>query len=211
MNIMETATALALAQSFDRRTVGEGDIRAWHAIIGEIPADDVMEAIRRHYAEETDWIMPAHVRRIVRDIVRERAVAATKWAPGQYGVPKADALPELPHGERLTEADVSPKVLDLLTQLRASLPDVPRSKLFPREAYWEAQQRAFQGEATLNPHYRPEAAAEALRMSERADPDPAEVERAAKIADCRTSGPHDSGLHVVGCPDAGLPPETFKG
>lgn len=191
MNIMETANALGLAQSFDNRTVGEANVRAWHRLLADLDPALVTEAIERHYSSETAWIMPAHIIRLVGEIEAERARDARKWAAGQYGVPVADALPELPRGERLTEADVSPRVLELLSQLRATLPESPRSRLFPREAYWEQQQRAFQEQPTPNPLYRPEAAQEAQ-----------DIIRAADIADCRTAGPHDSGVHIETCPDA---------
>jgi len=193
MNIMQTSNALALAQAFDNRTVGEANVRAWHAILSELDADDVMEAIRRHYLAESAWIMPAHIVRLVGEIRREREKAARKWAPGQYGVPKDDPLPEIEHGARLTADDVSPEVLDLLMQLRATLPDVGREVLFPRQVAWEREQRAYRAAdgGEPNPHYRPRPA----------DPDPAEVVWAARIADCRTNGPHDSGLHIIGCPE----------
>lgn len=158
MNINETTKALALVQAFDNRTVGEVNVRAWHAILSDADAADVMEAIRLHYAERTDWIMPAHIRQSVRDIVRAREISP--WAPGQYGVKREEALPELPQGERLTADDISPSVVELLSQLRSALPEVDRARVFPRQAAWDREQRAFQrsqgGEP--NPAYRPTAA-----------------------------------------------------
>ena len=193
MNREETAHLLTAMASFDRRTLGPSDVIAWQRVVHDVDFADGIEAVQRHYAEHTDWMMPAHVRRIVRDIERERAVGARKWAPGQYGVPKDEALPEIEQGGRLTAADVSPAVLELLSQLRAELPDAPRERLFPRRVAWEREQRAYQAASggEPNPHYRPRAA----------DPDPVEVDLAARIADCRTNSPHDSGSHIIGCPE----------
>jgi len=205
MNLQEVTNALGLAQAFDNRTVGEGNVRAWHAVLSKLDGADVMEAIRRHYRTESAWIMPAHVVRIVGEIDRERAKAARQWAPGQYGIPKDEALPEIERVVRLTADDVSPAVLDLLSQLRAELPDVDRSKLFPRQAYWEQQQRTFaRPDAAANPLYRFTATADAKRILDEAERD--ETIRLegleTALAECRTNGPHDSGIHIVTCPVA---------
>jgi len=86
MNLKETNTALALVQAFDRRTVGEVDVRAWQSVLGDLEVADVMEAVRRHYADSSEWMMPAHVRRGVAEIVAERnRPEPSPYAPGQYG------------------------------------------------------------------------------------------------------------------------------
>lgn len=190
MNFEETANALALAQAYDNRTVGEANIRAWHLVLGDLDAGDVMEAIRRHHGTESAWIMPAHIVRLVGEIGRERAKAARQWAPGQYGVPKDEAAPEIERAERLTAADVSPRVVELLDQLRTELPDVPRERLFPREAYWDRQQRAHARQDATEP------------------PRPNLLEQARDW--CRANGAHDSGLHVDICPDATAAPVAAR-
>lgn len=182
MNLSETARLLSTIAAFNNRTIGEGDVVAWQSVLSDVPLADAEEAVRRHFAEQTDWLMPAHIRRGVRDIQRERDVAATKWAPGQFGVPKDEAMPEIERGARLTAADVSPKVVDLLSQLRAELPDVPRERLFPREAEWDRQQRAFARQTAAEP-MRPNILEQSRDM-------------------CRVNGPHDSGVHIDICPDA---------
>ena len=196
MNLTEAARLLTMIASFNNRTVGEGDVIAWQSVLTDVVLADGEEAVRRHFAEHTEWLMPAHVRRLVRDIERERSVAATEWAPGQYGVPKDQAVPELTRGERLEASDVSPEVLGLLSQLRAALPDVPRAKLFPREAFWDRAQQTFRRteEAAPNPHYRPTS----VWMPRAVFP-----EEGRDI--CRANGPHDSGVHVTLCPDADEP------
>lgn len=154
MNIGETSQALALAQAYDNRTVGEVNVRAWHAILGDFDAADVMEAIRRHYAASTEWMMPAHVRRIVGEIELERSKAARRWAPGQAGVAPEDALPALLPGE--VTIDMSPEVRRMIDALRERLESGDRTKLFPRQTYWEREQRAFSRSeaAEPNPFYR---------------------------------------------------------
>lgn len=218
MNIIETTNALALAQAYDNRTVGEANVRAWYLVLGDLAADDVMEAIRRHYLTETAWVMPAHINRLVGEIGQEREKAARKWAPGQHGVPLEQALPELPRGERLTAGDVSPRVLELLSQLRAVLPEAPREKLFPRQEAWKREQAAFQRADTAapNPHYRPGGPVDDLLADAPAPTavrggiqygggeQPSVVEQARDL--CRANGPHDSGLHIEICPDSNPAP-----
>lgn len=154
MNISETSNALALAQAYDNRTVGEMNVRAWHAILGDLGAADVMEAIRRHYAETDAWVMPAHIRRAVADIELERARAARRWAPGQAGVAPEDALPELPGP--LTESQKR-SWREVLESLGVRIPDGSREALMPRTVAWEREQRAFlrTHDGEPNPLYRP--------------------------------------------------------
>jgi hypothetical protein len=155
MNLNETARALALVQSFDRRTVGEADVVAWRSVLTDVALADAEEAIRRHYAEQTDWLMPAHIRRYVRDIVREREAlaSATGWAPGQAGVPKDQAVPEISGPVRAE--DLPSEVLDLVTRIRAILPEGSREALHPRRVAWEREQRAYvrTRDAQPNPLY----------------------------------------------------------
>lgn len=157
MNINETTQALALAQAFDNRTVGEVNIRAWHSVLGDADAADVMTAIRDHYAETTEWIMPAHIRTAVRDMVsqREMAVRATGWAPGQHGVPKAQALPELDNGPVAEATRTAAR--EMLARWDVTLPEGSREALMPRREYWDREHRAFlrTRDAEPNPLYKP--------------------------------------------------------
>ena len=160
MNIAETSQALALAQAFDNRTVGEVNVRAWHAVLGDLDAGRVMEAIRRHYNRTTDWLMPAHVRRIVGEIEQGQAKAGRRWAAGQAGVPADSPMPELENG--WAKAGFPPDVQALIDEVRdrlAARHDGDRAKLFPRQTYWEREHRAYlrahSGEP--NPLYRPTA------------------------------------------------------
>ena len=155
MNLKETNTALAMVQAFDRRTVGEVDVRAWHSVLGDLEMADVLEAVRRHYADSSEWMMPVHVRRGVALLVKERARAATPWAAGQYGVPKADAIPEITGP--VDESTLAPAVRALLADLRSKLPDGSRDDLYPRRAAWEREHAAYlrTKNAEPNPLYRP--------------------------------------------------------
>jgi len=69
----DIAKLLAAAAMFDFRKADRDDILMWHSIIGDLHYDDAIEAVKRHYAESTERLMPAHVRQGVRAIRNERA------------------------------------------------------------------------------------------------------------------------------------------
>lgn len=155
MNRAQVAELLTLITAFDRRTLGDADIVAWHSVLDDIEVTDAAEAVRRHYRTSSEWIMPADVRRGAAEVVRERSIG--QWAPGQFGVPRDQAHPELPP---VPFEEMPVRVQDLLRR-------VPRGNwaaLHPRRAAWEREQRDYrrQADARPNPLYDP-AAVEALR------------------------------------------------
>jgi hypothetical protein len=159
VNLSETADLLTAMSAFDRRTIGDGDVIAWQAVLADAFFEDCLEAVKRYYTEHTDWMMPAHVRRLVRDIVseREKAARSTGWAPGQHGVPKGQAMPEVTG--RVDEGVLTRPVRELLESMGIKLPEGSREALMPRTVAWEQEHRAYlrvrDGEP--NPHYRPQA------------------------------------------------------
>jgi hypothetical protein len=67
---------LAACAVFDNRKVvgdqGEQLAEAWFTVLGDLDLIDCLEAVRRHYRDKTEWIMPADIRRGVRAIREER-------------------------------------------------------------------------------------------------------------------------------------------
>lgn len=182
MNHQETVKLLALMSAMDRRTIGDAEVMAWQGVLDDVDFSDAAEAVRRHYRESGDYLMPVHVRRGAADVELERSRAARKWAPGQYGVPAAEPMPEVT--DRVTTEVLSPEVRELLAQVRAMLPEGSREALMPRTVAWEREQGAQgrQRAAEPNPHYNPAAA--------------------AARQECREHGAHDDGNHIADCPDA---------
>lgn len=72
----DAARLLALAAAFDRRTIGEADAVAWADALDGLTVDECSTAIRAHYRQTTEWLMPAHIRAHVlmvrRDIAERR-------------------------------------------------------------------------------------------------------------------------------------------
>lgn len=138
MNHGDTARVLAKAAAFDQRTVGEADVLAWHEVLSEVDFADALAAVSRHYADRTERLMPAHVRRLVVDIRRER----------QHGQAAAElrALEADP-----TRRDRSGAVRALIAELRDRLPDGDPDKL-KRSEWIEIDRRRNRTEEP-NPHF----------------------------------------------------------
>lgn len=106
MNVTQTASVLEKCAAFDQRTVGEGDLAAWHEIIGYLDLADCLAAVTAHYREQTQRAMPADIRKLaigIRDRRKE----------GQHL-----ALPAGP-----TVRDRSPQVTALVEQVVSELPN----------------------------------------------------------------------------------------
>lgn len=73
MKPSEVAMILAKISAYDRRTVGEADIEAWtEALDGQVTVHDALMAVRDHFRESTDWLMPKMVIERSREIRRRR-------------------------------------------------------------------------------------------------------------------------------------------
>ena len=68
MDAEQAGQVLAKCASYDRRKTGDADTIAWYEALSDLEYDDCIAAVVAHYAETTDWIMPAHIRRHVRAI-----------------------------------------------------------------------------------------------------------------------------------------------
>lgn len=120
MTKTETAQLLTLIAAFDRRTIGETDVEAWHLIVADLEPDDCMTAVREHYTDSREWLMPADVRR--------RALAAARRRAGQAARARIDA--EIAEAER-------GEVTDRTHPLRALMAGAP-IKYTPR-ADWQTR------------------------------------------------------------------------
>ena len=52
---------LTLAAAYDQRTVGQGDVTAWHAALFKLDPDEAQAAVIAHYQDSTQRIMPADI------------------------------------------------------------------------------------------------------------------------------------------------------
>lgn len=76
MNKTETAALLLYAAGRDNRKEDRAAVEAWYEDLGDLPFEDCKAAVRQHFQTSTDYLMPAHIRSIVRAIRTERVRAA---------------------------------------------------------------------------------------------------------------------------------------
>jgi hypothetical protein len=88
----DVVDVLTAAAAFDRRTIGEADVLAWHAAIGDLPAADAMTAVIAHYRESRDWLMPSDVVGRVRAVQAARLAAVPDPDPRELGVDPDDPV-----------------------------------------------------------------------------------------------------------------------
>ncbi len=73
MNRNDIIDLLTVIAAGDRRTVGNTDVDFWANIVGDIPKDLALEAVRRHFRERPGvWLEPGHIVQCAREIHRER-------------------------------------------------------------------------------------------------------------------------------------------
>lgn len=158
MNLAEAAAVLAKAAAFDRRTVGEADILAWHDALGDLAAGDCLTAVTEHYRESTDWLMPAHVRRIADDLDRARRRQAREQREADE---LQDAIAASPLHDRRDD------VTALIEQLRDRLPAGDPDKLRHGHREWRLNRERLdrvERNQGPNPLYDPAALARAAEM-----------------------------------------------
>lgn len=91
MNKRETAMIVARVADIDRRTLSDTIVETWHEIIGMMPYDEALEALRIVASNSPDVIKPAHLLRVRRSAraeiarrksraERQRAIAAATKA-----------------------------------------------------------------------------------------------------------------------------------
>lgn len=89
MSPADCAKLLTVITSFDRRTLGEADVHAWMGAVGDLTFDECRNAVVKHYAQQTEWVMPAHVRRLALAARQDEAMRALPGDPGDL-VPQPD-------------------------------------------------------------------------------------------------------------------------
>jgi hypothetical protein len=146
----DTARVLGACALYDNRTVGVADAAAWHKVIGDLDAADAIEAVTRHYAESTERIMPAHVRRLAAEIRRERH-RLEREARERLAIEAESSVGRGPLTDRRAEIQA------FVGQMREVLPEGDREALAPRTVQWEREHRAYvhQQEGEPNPAFDP--------------------------------------------------------
>jgi hypothetical protein len=76
MTPADAADILTIAAAFDRRKIGKADAIAWADALHDLDVRDCVDAVRAHFRESTDYLMPVHVRQGVKRIRADRVRSA---------------------------------------------------------------------------------------------------------------------------------------
>lgn len=97
MNTSEILDLLSVVQAYDGRTVGQSDAHAWRdaAERSRWTYAEAAEAVKAHYAEVVDWIMPAHV---------TQRIKANRTQPPRHRELPGDQPASNAHRQRCIEA-----------------------------------------------------------------------------------------------------------
>ncbi|MCU1647579.1 MAG: hypothetical protein JWN03_7854 [Nocardia sp.] len=77
MNRNETADLLSVIATYDQRTIGEADVEAWFAALGEMHYREARDAVVEHHKTSTDRIRPVHVLDLARRASNDRIERAS--------------------------------------------------------------------------------------------------------------------------------------
>ena len=83
MNLSETGEALALASEYDNRHFTKETSAAWWELLHPYTLDEAKHAIRKHYNESREWLMPADVLRIIKTERRTRLAKVETIVPSR--------------------------------------------------------------------------------------------------------------------------------
>lgn len=97
MRDADMARLLTIAAAVDHRDLsgvaGKAAVAAWMQAIGDLEYEECVEALGMHRRSSTEYLQPAHVARLVFDVVRpERAAAAEAAAEFEIDVRMVEAL-----------------------------------------------------------------------------------------------------------------------
>lgn len=81
MTPTEAQVLLTMASTFDNRKANEDAAKAWAAALGDLRFEDCRLALIEHYAASAEWIMPTHLRAIVKRIRAKRIAEAGDLTP----------------------------------------------------------------------------------------------------------------------------------
>jgi hypothetical protein len=104
----DASELLTLAAAFDRRTIGRADALAWADALHDLDPRDCADAIRTHFRESTEYLMPVHVRTGVKAIRAERLRRYGRNEPEYDGNDVAGGLEAIrEHNRRVAAGEIT--------------------------------------------------------------------------------------------------------
>ena len=105
MRLTETGELLALISAYDNRNFNKETTAAWYDLLSPYTLAEAKHAVKKHYAESRDWLMPADVLRIIKAERRNRVARVKTIAPSRADMTSAAA--ELATTKALSKAIAS--------------------------------------------------------------------------------------------------------
>jgi len=102
MNEPEAFKLLTLASARDNRTVDQAIAKVWATDLARIDYHEAVEALRLHYSETTDWLLPVHVVRCVQRLRTQRRLEEDR----QLSIAQRTLRAEQEERDRLIEMGV---------------------------------------------------------------------------------------------------------
>ncbi len=82
MNAAEVAALLAVVATYDNRKYGEPEVFAWHSALGDLPFGLARDAVIEHFRSTDAYLMPVHIRNIVRTAQNDQAMRTLPTGSG---------------------------------------------------------------------------------------------------------------------------------
>lgn len=83
MNLSESGEVLALSSEYDNRHFTAETAAAWWDLLQPFTLNEARAAVRKHYNESTEWLMPAHIVRIIKAQHRANLAAVGSIVPSR--------------------------------------------------------------------------------------------------------------------------------
>lgn len=83
MRLTETGQLLALISAYDNRNFNEETAAAWYDLLAPYTLAEAKHAVKKHYTESRDWLMPADVLRIIKTERRNRLAKVETIVPSR--------------------------------------------------------------------------------------------------------------------------------
>lgn len=83
MRLSEAGELLALIKAYDNRSFNEETSAAWYDLLHPYSLTEAKHAVKKHYSESRDWLMPADVLRIIKTERRNRLAKVETIVPSR--------------------------------------------------------------------------------------------------------------------------------
>lgn len=105
MRLSEAGEVLELISTYDNRRVTAEVSTAWYDLLNPYTLAEAKHAVKKHFYESTDYLMPAHIVKIIKTERKTRLARVGTIAPGRADM--VDAGAELRTTKELSKAVAS--------------------------------------------------------------------------------------------------------